>query len=151
VFVGEGPQRNELQSRVCELGLSDRVRILGFVNLTELPSFYKASDLFVLPSAYDPCPLVVAEAMFSGLPVILSDAVLGRLEMIDSGKSGYVYSCGDVAALAKILASVLGHAEELRRLKDGVRRQMESWTRQEFLDCWVSAVETAVKLKRIKD
>ncbi len=147
VFAGDGPQRNLLESRVHALGLADRVRVMGFVNLSQLPSFYCAADLFVLPSAYDPCPLVVPEAMFSGLPVILSDAVLGRLEMIDVGKSGYLYPCGDVDALAGILKNVFIEPEKLLQLKDGVRRQMESWTREEFLDCWVGAVEAATRLK----
>jgi glycosyltransferase involved in cell wall biosynthesis len=128
--------------------VADRVRVLGFVNLSQLPSFYHAADLFVLPSAYDPCPLVVPEAMFSGLPVVLSDAVLGRLEMIDVGKSGYLYPCGDVDSLAGILKKIFADTQELQRLKEGVRRQMESWTREEFLDCWVGAVEAAVQLKQ---
>jgi len=146
VFAGDGPQRNLLESRVHALGLADRVRVMGFVNLSQLPGFYYAADLFVLPSAYDPCPLVVPEAMFSGLPVILSDAVLGRLEMIDVGKSGYLYPCGDVDALAGILKHIFAEPEKLLQLKDGVRRQMESWTREEFVDCWVGAVEAAIRL-----
>ncbi|HKW61454.1 MAG TPA: glycosyltransferase [Candidatus Acidoferrum sp.] len=148
VFAGEGPQRTELESRVHSLNISDRVRVLGFVNTSQLPSFYRAADLFVLPSAYDPCPLVVPEAMFSGLPVILSDAVLGRLEMIDVGKSGYLYPSEDTDALAGILKRVLADPQDLPQLKEGVRRQMELWTRQEFLDCWVGAIGAAVQLKR---
>lgn len=148
VFAGEGPQRRELEARVQALGLTERVRVLGFVNASRLPDFYRAADLFVLPSAYDPCPLVVPEAMFSGLPVILSDAVLGRLEMIDPGNSGYLYPCGDIDALAKSLNNVFGDPQTLQRLKEGVRRQMESWTKEELLDCWFGAVDAAVQLRR---
>lgn len=148
VFAGEGPQRAEVEARVHALRLGERVRVLGFVNASQLPGFYRAADLFVLPSAYDPCPLVVPEAMFSGLPVILSDAVLGRLEMIDSGKSGYLYPCGDVGSLAETLKNVFADAQRLPHLKEDVRRQMESWTTEEFLDCWFGAVNAAVHLRR---
>ena len=148
VFAGEGPQRGELESRVRALEAGERVRVLGFVNASQLPAFYKAADLFVLPSAYDPCPLVVPEAMFSGLPVILSDAVLGRLEMIEVGKSGYLYPCGDTDALAGVLRNVFADPQKLLQLKEGVRRQMESWTTKEFLDGWTGAVAAAVQLKR---
>ena len=148
VFAGEGPQRGEVESRVRALGISERVRVLGFVNASQLHDFYQAADLFVLPSAYDPCPLVVPEAMFSGLPVILSDAVLGRLEMIDAGKSGYLYPCGDIGSLAEILKKVFADTQTLHRLKEGVRRQMELWTKEEFLDCWFGAVDAAVHLRR---
>jgi glycosyltransferase involved in cell wall biosynthesis len=148
VFAGEGPQRAELEAESASLGISERVRVLGFVNASHLPGYYRASDLFVLPSEYDPCPLVVCEAMFCGLPVILSDAVLGRLEMIHPGESGYIYPSGDVDALAAILNNVLENPALLQKLKAGVRQQMESWTAEEFLDCWVGAVETANRLKK---
>ena len=148
VFAGDGPQHAEMKARVRALGISDRVRLLGFVNFSQLPGFYRAADLFVLTSGYDACPLVVPEAMFCGLPVILSDAVLGRLEMVDVGKSGYLYPCGDIYALAGILKSVLAEPQRLQQLKEGVGRQMKSWTREEFLDCWVGAVDAAVRLKR---
>jgi glycosyltransferase involved in cell wall biosynthesis len=148
VFAGDGAQRGEVESRASALGVADRVRVLGFVNYSQLPSFYQAADLFVLPSSYDACPLAVPEAMFSGLPVVMSDAVLGRLEMIDVGKSGYLYPCGDIDALAEVLKRVFADPQLLNRLKEGVRRQMESWTTQEFLDCWINAVDAAVQLKR---
>ncbi len=67
--------------------------------------------------------------------------------MIDAGKSGYFYPCGDTDALARILKKALA-SQELQHLKEGVRRQMESWTKEEFLDCWVDAVDAAVLLKR---
>lgn len=148
VFAGEGPQRGEVEASVRALGLTEQVRVLGFVNASQLPDFYQAADLFVLPSAYDPCPLVVPEAMFSGLPVILSDAVLGRREMIDAGKSGYLYPCGDIGSLAEILKNVFADTQTLHRLKEGVRRQMELWTKEEFLDCWFGAVDEAVHLRQ---
>ena len=148
VFVGEGPQRAELEREVESLSIVDRVRILGFVNDSQLPGAYKAADLFVLPSDYDPCPLVIPEAMFSGLPVLLSDAVIGRLEMIDPGKSGYAYPCGNADALSALLEKILGDPALLEYMKAGVARQMERWTAADLLDSWVRAVEVAKQLKQ---
>ena len=150
-YAGDGPQRAELEREVVSLGMTARVRILGFVNDSQLPGAYKAADLFVLPSEYDPCPLVIPEAMFSGLPVLLSDAVIGRLEMIDPGSSGYSYPSGDTDALAALLRKVLGDSALLRHLKEGVVRQMECWTAAEMLDSWVGAVELAKQLNRKPD
>ena len=143
VFAGDGPLRNELEKEVCQRNLQERVRLLGFVNSSQLPACYKAADVFALCSDYDPCPLVVPEAMFSGIPVILSDAVLGRLDMIQESISGYSYPCGDVAALAAILTKVLSDPALLEKLKSGVRRRMESWTMADCLDSWLGAIEIA--------
>jgi glycosyltransferase involved in cell wall biosynthesis len=148
VYAAEGPQRAELEREVVSLGLTERVRMLGFVNDSQVPGTYKAADLFVLPSEYDPCPLVIPEAMFSGLPVLLSDAVIGRLDMIDSGNSGYTYPCGDIDTLATLLRKILDDSTLLRHLKDGVARQMERWTAADMLDSWVGAVELAKQLQQ---
>jgi len=148
VFAGEGPQRPELEREAVSLGINDRVRILGFVNDSQLPGTYKAADLFVLPSEYDPCPLVIPEAMFSGLPVLLSDAVTGRLEMIDPGNSGYPYPCGNTDALADLLRKILGDAALLGYMKDCVERQMGRWTAKDLLDSWIGAIEVAKQLKQ---
>src|SRR5262249_39082644 len=149
VMAGEGPQRAEVELAVDALGLRERTRILGFVNASQLPGVYKASDLFVLPSWYDPCPLVVPEAMFSGLPVILSDKILGRLYMVDAGKSGYIYRCGDTEQLAGLLHEVFSKPQLLVNLRSGVAEQMKQWNAQDFADSWIKAVEAAV-LRRKK-
>jgi glycosyltransferase involved in cell wall biosynthesis len=143
VYAGDGPVRQELEQETRALGLMDRVRILGFVNSSQLPGLYKAADVFVLPSEYDPCPLVVPEAMLAGVPTILSDAVVGRISMIDPGNSGYTYPCGDSDRLATILRKVLCDSALLQHLKEGVTRQMEMWRSSDFLDSWLRAIDQA--------
>jgi glycosyltransferase involved in cell wall biosynthesis len=147
VMAGDGPQRAEVENEIAALGIGANVRLLGFVNTSQLPGHYKAADLLVLPSRYDPCPFVVPEAMFSGTPVILSDAVVGRADMIDPGKSGYLYPCGNVDALAGLLRKILPDRSLLQQLKDGVALQMQSWTGQDYVDSWVSGIELALSRK----
>lgn len=148
VMAGDGPQRAEVENTVATLQIGDRVRLLGFVNTSQLPGHYRAADLLVLPSRYDPCPFVIPEAMFSGTPVVLSDAVVGRADMIDPGESGYLFPCGDIAALAGLLRKILPDRALLQHLKDGVARQMQSWTGQDYVDSWVSGIELALSRKR---
>ena len=72
--VGTGPDREEVQTRIRQLGIADSFRLAGFVSDGELPSFYNAADLFVLPSkSGEGLPLVSLEAMACGLPVIATD------------------------------------------------------------------------------
>ena len=72
--VGTGPDRDAVQARIQQLGISERFRLMGFVPDAKLPSFYNAADLFVLPSqSGEGLPLVSLEAMSCGLPVIATD------------------------------------------------------------------------------
>jgi glycosyltransferase involved in cell wall biosynthesis len=148
VMAGDGPQRDEVEKEISSLGIAANVRLLGFVNTSRLPGYYKAADIMVLPSRYDPCPFVVPESMFSGTPVILSDAVVGRADMIDPGKSGYLYPGGDVGALATLLGQTLSSRTLLDQLRAGVARQLESWTGQDYVDSFVDGIELAWSRKR---
>jgi len=86
--------------------------------------------------------------MFSGTPVILSDAIVGRADMIDPGKSGYLYPCNDVAALAALLRKTLSNQALLNELRAGVDLQMKSWTAQDYVDSFIDGVELAISHKR---
>lgn len=69
---GDGPLREELEERVAEYGLGDRVEFLGYVPEEELPDRYARADLFALPSDYEGMPLTVLEAAASGTAVLAS-------------------------------------------------------------------------------
>jgi len=145
VMAGEGPMRTELEAEAKSLGVGERVKWLGFVNQSKLPATYTAADLFVLPSEYDPCPVVVCEAMLCGRPVVLSDEIRGRFDLVEWGKTGFIYQCGDVDELARILRTVLLDPKLLASLGEAAKRQMESWSPRENLEALVDGIQRAVK------
>ena len=147
VMAGEGPMRAELEAEAAALGVAERVRWLGFVNQSRLPATYSAADLFVLPSEYDPCPVVVCEAMLCGRPVVLSDEIRGRFDLVEPGKTGFIYRCGDVQALAGVLRNVLADRPRLAEMSAAARRRMETWSPRENLEAFVDGIERAVRRK----
>jgi glycosyltransferase involved in cell wall biosynthesis len=151
VYAGDGPQSNELTQEAAHLGIKDRVHFLGFQNQSQLPAVYSSADLFVLPSKYDPCPAVVCEAMLCGLPVILSDEIRGRREQIDEGETGYIFPCGNVDALAKILRQSLADLANLAAMGHAARRKMDLFSPatnvKAFLELLDSSFEESSKQK----
>jgi glycosyltransferase involved in cell wall biosynthesis len=147
VFAGDGPMRASLEAAAKNLGIAERTRFLGFVNQTRLPSVYRSADLFVLPSEYDPCPVVVCEAMLCGCPVVLSDEIRGRFDIVKDGKTGFIYPCGNVDALARILADTLGDGAELAELSRNAVTRMETWSPRENVETAVMAMEQAIQLR----
>jgi glycosyltransferase involved in cell wall biosynthesis len=145
VFAGDGPERSNLEGRATELGLAERVRFLGFLNQSQLPSAYCASDLLVLPSLFEPFGLVVNEAMLCGLPVAVSDRVGARFDLVRPDENGYVFPAGDVEALAAILRQILPDPEQRARMGTAARHRMETWSPREFTDSVVRAVQLTTK------
>ena len=144
-FAGEGPERSNLERRATELGLADRVRFLGFLNQSQLPSAYCAADLFVLPSLFEPFGLVVNEAMLCGLPVAVSDRVGAKFDLVRPDENGYVCPAGDIEALAAILRQILPNPEKRARMGAAARRRMETWSPREYADSFVRAVQLVGK------
>jgi glycosyltransferase involved in cell wall biosynthesis len=147
VFAGDGPMRAGLEATAKALGIADRTRFLGFVNQTGLPAVYRSADLFVLPSEYDPCPAVVCEAMLCGCPVVLSDEIRGRFDLVKDGETGFIFPCGNVDMLARILADMLGERAKLAELSRNAVARMETWSPRENVETTVMAIEQAVQLR----
>ena len=144
VFAGEGPLRSELETEAASMGIADRVHFLGFVNQSQLPSVYTASDLMVLPSEYEPFAVVVNEAFCCGCPVIASDRVGAAQDLIAPVNPSFIFPCGNVDALAQILKVALGNPVALTEYGHAARRRMETWSIRENISGTVEAVRRAI-------
>ena len=99
-----------------------------------------------MPSEYDPCPVVVCEAMLCGCPVVLSDEIRGRFDLVIEGRTGFIYPCGNVEALAGILATCPDGTEaRLAELSRAAVVRMETWSPREHVDALVLAAERAAQ------
>jgi len=73
-IVGSGPDLKRLKSLAAKLGVSNRVRFLGFIrDKQQLRSKYRQCSIFALPSAWEAVSLVVLEAMSCGAAVVTSN------------------------------------------------------------------------------
>lgn len=74
LIVGDGPERQSLEARAAELGLSDNIRFTGFLEKPEdVIACMKSSRVFVLPSTREGFGISVLEALACGLPVVTID------------------------------------------------------------------------------
>lgn len=70
-IVGDGPERNNLEQKVQELHLDNRVKFAGWVNQQDTLEYYREADIFCFPSIREFGGAVVLEAMACGLPCIV--------------------------------------------------------------------------------
>lgn len=136
VVAGDGPQQSEMATLATALGLTGRVRWLGWQAKSNLPDLYRSADALVNPSLYEGMPNVVLEAMASGLPVFASD-VPGNRAVVVPGQTGVLFPLTEPAQLGSALAQwladpawgvTLGRAGRERALADfSWRRAAESY------------------------
>jgi len=140
VYAGDGSLREPLEREAKELGVSERVRFLGFVNQSALPQVYCSSDVMVLPSEYEAFGVVVNEAMLCGCPVIVSDRVGARLDLVQGGVTGCVYPCGDIASLSSCLQKMLSDPAWLFKQREAARARIARWSPELYVQSFVDAV-----------
>jgi glycosyltransferase involved in cell wall biosynthesis len=149
VLAGEGPLRESLETEAKSLKILDQVKFLGFVNQSQLPSVYTAADLFVLPSEHEPFGVVVNEAMLCNCAVVVSNQVGARYDLIREGETGFVYPCGDIEALTKILQKMLTDKVQLSQMGKMACQQMEHWSPRDRVEAVIQGIEKAlVKLSK---
>lgn len=120
VLVGDGAERPRLEALAGELGVAERVEVIGWSSEPRryLPGF----DVFVLPSRQEGFPLAVVEAMLAGVPVVASD--VGSVgEAVVEAETGFLVPPDDPAALSERLRHVIADPELARKLGDSGRER----------------------------
>lgn len=89
-LVGDGSEREILQSYAKEKGLEDVIRFHGFKQKKDLPFFYGQAACFLFQTDFDIWGLVLVEAMASGIPCISSIHAGATVDLIQDGKTGFI-------------------------------------------------------------
>jgi glycosyltransferase involved in cell wall biosynthesis len=133
VFVGDGPQLRNLERRVLELELADRVTLVG--NRDDVPDWLNAFDLFVLPSYGDEgVPQSIMQAMACGLPVV-STPVGAIAEAVVPDETGLLVPPKDDHALSAALGRLMGdHGLRARFGAAGYARAQARFGSERMLD-----------------
>jgi len=108
IIVGDGDQRNELETMVAKLGLRRSLILPGF--RADIHRVLRALDIFALTSRSEGFGLAVVEAMASGLPCVAFD--VGALgELVADGQTGLLVKAGDAEAFSAALGRLIADPE----------------------------------------
>ena len=113
VLPGAGKRLAACERLASKLGVGDRVRFPGYVE--DIGLWYEMADAAVFSSRSEGLPFSMMEAIYFGLPVVASD-VKGHTDLIEDGKTGLLYPCGDWAACAKQIKRLMDDTELARSI-----------------------------------
>jgi glycosyltransferase involved in cell wall biosynthesis len=99
----------------------------GFLDQSQLPRAYVASDIFVLPSLRETWGIVVNEAMNFSLPIVVTDKVGSALDLVVNGNNGFVVPHQDHSALERALERLIASAELRLHMGERSLRRISEW------------------------
>lgn len=135
LIVGDGPEREHLNTELSKRGLQTNAQLTGAVSPDDIPNWLSAMDVAVAPypaqADFYFSPLKVYEYMAAGLPVVASR--IGQLtDLIDSGVNGVLCPPGDAMELANALENMWRSPTLRSRLGQAARKtvlQHHTWER----------------------
>lgn len=128
VFAGTGEMMEDMKAKASELGISDRVTMVGAVDHSEMIEYYALSNVALVPSIYsagveEATSISALEAMGSGVPLIAC-AVGGLKEIIVDGEDGLLVEEQNVEQLSEAMIRLLSDPEEGQKLADTARAKI---------------------------
>jgi glycosyltransferase involved in cell wall biosynthesis len=114
-ILGDGQEREKLESLVRQLGLQEVVKFRG--NVLNPRDWYLACDVFILTSLREGFGLVLVEALYYGCRIVSTDCPSGPREILGEGRFGQLVSVGDDAAVCDAVIRALDEQPNLNALR----------------------------------
>lgn len=135
-IAGDGPLHETLMRRAAELGVADRVEVLGFIEQPVLSRLFADASIVVQPSRREGIPLAALEAAHAGRPVIAT-AVGGFPELVIDGETGLLVPPESPPAVAEAILRLIGDPQGARRMGANARRRAQEMFRwSDYVDAY---------------
>jgi glycosyltransferase involved in cell wall biosynthesis len=132
-----------------ELGVGDRVRLIGRVEHDDMPALLRCADVVVSTPWYEPFGIVPLEAMACGRPVV-GTAVGGLLDTVTPGVTGLLVPPRDPDAVAAAVRTLLADTDLRARFGAAAsRRAVERYDWSRIAADTEAAYETVIKEPRL--
>lgn len=125
IFIGDGPERQNLEEKASSLGLTEKVHFLGFKK--RVAPILKLFDVFTLSStSTELFSAATLEAMALGIPAVVTDIGSMR-EMVVSDVTGFLVPPNDRDVLAKKIVQLLDNSEKAKDMGVAARLRVEQF------------------------
>ncbi|MDR1531498.1 MAG: glycosyltransferase [Clostridiales bacterium] len=142
-FGQEGPH---LFDKIKTLKLEERVIIKGYTS--NPAAVFAGAALSMLTSASEGFGITLVESICNGCPVFAFDIKYGPSDVIEDGETGFLFPFGDTAAFADKLVEYFQDEDLQRRMSENSYRAAARFSKEVFLDKWLSIIETVYRRAR---
>ena len=147
LIVGDGPEKQNLEFRIQDLGLSDKVKFLGWIPNEEIYQYYAIADVFIMPSEEEGFPRVLLETMAMGVPFVSSD-VGGVKEIVPPEFLNYVVKIGDTEVFSQKIKELLNLPQEkLKELKTIEKNWVQKYDLSQVIEIFKGIILSSEKFR----
>lgn len=140
VIIGDGPERDALQSLGTKLGISEHLHLPGRRN--NVADWLANADMFVLSSRYEGFPNALLEAMQMGCPCISFNCESGPADLIKDGETGILVEPENVEMLASEMLSLAQHPDVRACLGNSARSStLEQFSCDHIYQKWIDLID----------
>ena len=140
VLVGDGALMEDILVIVKDQGVK-KVHLPGYLPYSQLPEYFAIADVFVHPARIEPWGVSVNEAMVCGLPVVVADTVGAGKDLVENGKTGFIFKEGDSVSLSNRVCQLITNLELRRTISHDVVRCISKWNYEATLHDLTKALE----------
>ena len=133
IIYGEGPERENLQKQIKELGLEKWISLPG--NVANLHEQIRDAEIFVLSSDFEGLSNALLESMTMGIACI-STRCEGSVDVIRDRENGLLVNVGDARALAESLCSLAADPELRSRLEAQAKKDVAALNQDVVIQKW---------------
>lgn len=132
VVYGTGPDEPMLQELITQLGVGDRVHLLGHINHGVMPKYLKACDIFIRPSRSEGMGNSFVEAMAAELPVIatqeggIADFLFDEVRNPERPTTGWAVDANSPEQIAEAVRDIMERPEKVAAVTAEAKRMAEA-------------------------
>jgi glycosyltransferase involved in cell wall biosynthesis len=123
--AGDGPEMENLQKLIKDLGVEKEVRLLGRVSRAETWQWRKNSEVYVLNSTYEGLPHTVLTSFAAEIPTVATD-IPGTNEAVYDNDTGLLVPPGDDQALALAIGKLFDNPDLEKKLVQNAKKLLQT-------------------------
>lgn len=141
-MLGDGPLFEDVKREIEKTGMSERFYLPGWVTPDIVLEHFSRSDILFMPSLSEGLPVVGVQALATGLAIVASE-IGGFLDLVDTGKNGYLIDVRDIPAFSRVLREMISDPQVLLRFREASVKKSREFDIQKVVDQYETILQSA--------
>ncbi len=141
-ICGEGSKRKELEKKIEELSLNDKIILTGRLSIDDVNKELLNSSIFMLTSKSESFSLALCSAMAHGLPCVSFDIDVGPREIITNNEDGFLISNRDLNKMIEIISNLIEDEILRKKIGESAKHSVSRFYSENIVNIWIKLIES---------